>query len=272
MCAECGRLTWREAVPASPHRTADDETPQRDCPHCGRRDWIDLRRESTALAIRQGEQGVAAAASPAMEAVRNAGFGVIVGAFVGLAATNSFLVGAILAGMAGVAGGLSSYRMRHRALPPKPALPDRWALALPPAGAPTQVTSGRASSTELLRSPLTGRACVAYEVGLRQDAQPTGPLETWALLEQRVAPLDVDGMRVDPVAIFVELPRECLGQLSPEGVEAPAIEWLEERGFSAVGSSLFVYESIIGPDAPISIAISSDGATLSLAPPSRRSR
>lgn len=262
LCSECGRLTWPDAGSASPHRSSD-QTPQRaECPHCESRAWIDLRRESTALAIREGEEGFAAAESESVEVLRKAGLGVVVGSFVGILATGSLWAGLIVALLAGIAGGLAGVRLRRMSVPPKRTLPDRWSLALPPSSGTTTTVEGVADNVELLRSPLTGRACVAFEVGLREDLNSTGELSSWALLEQRVASMSVAGIAVDPAVTFVELPRESLGELAPESLDAAAVEWLLERGFTPVGSTLTVFESVLPPEARLSLAQSSVGAVL----------
>lgn len=262
LCSECGRLTWPDAGAASPHRMSE-QTPQlADCPHCDSRAWIDLRRESTAIAIREGEQGVAAAESASVDILRKAGLGVVVGSFVGILATSSLLAGFCIAMLAGVAGGLAGVRLRRMSVPPKRTLPDRWSLALPPASEGAAVVEGVAEDVELLRSPLTGRTCVAFEVGLRQDLNSTGHLSSWALLEQRVSTMRIDGTPVEPAATFVEIPRESLGELAPEILDAAAVEWLLERGFTPVGSNLIAYESVVLPSARLSLVWGPKGAVL----------
>lgn len=253
-------MDWPDAV--SPHRASEGTDPRGPCPHCDARAWIDLRRESTALAIRQGEDGNAVAASPITEALSNAALGVIVGAFVGLLGTTTLAGGAAVALLAGAAAGLTTYRQRQEVLPPRPPLPDRWALALPPASPATTVVRGVAQCGDRLRSPLTGRTCIAYEVGLRRDDDVHGELPTWALLEQRVAPIRIGDTTLSPESVFVELPRESLGQLSPEDFDEPAIAWLRERGFSVVGSPLIAYESVLVPEADVVAELSDQGARL----------
>ncbi len=262
LCSECGRLTWPEAAATSPHRASAQDEFAVPCPHCTARAWIDLRRESTALAIREGEQGVAQSESASVDTLRKAGLGVIFGSFVGVIATSSVVAGLTIAGLCGLAAGLAAVRLRKISVPAKRTLPDRWALALPPSQEPERHVQGSPRVDELIRSPLTGRACLAYEVGLREDDDAAGELHSWALLEQRVAAFEVDGVSVEPEETFVEVARERLGAFSTEELDAPAIEWLTERGFSAVGSTLVVYESIVPPDVQVSLGLSSGSATL----------
>lgn len=262
LCSECGRLTWPGAGSASPHRSSGLAPQEAECPHCQSRAWIDLRRESTALAIREGEQGFAAAESASVDILRKAGLGVVVGSFVGIIATNSLLVGLCMALLAGVAGGLAGVRLRRMSVPSKRTLPDRWSLALPPATEATSTVEGVAQDVELLRSPLTGRECVAFEVGLREDLNGAGELSSWALLEQRVASMSIAGAVVNPASTFVELPRESLGELAPESLDTAAVEWLLERGFTPVGSNLTVFESVLLPEGLLSLVQSSQGAVL----------
>ncbi len=262
LCSECGRLGWPDSGAASPHR-ASDHAPQRaECPHCQSQAWIDLRRESTAIAIREGEQGLAAAESASVDILRKASLGVVVGSFVGILATSSLLAGLCSALLAGIAGGLAGVRLRKMSAPPERTLPDRWSLALPPATEGTTTVEGEASDVEFLRSPISGRACVAYEVGLRADLNGAGELPTWALLEQGVASMSISGTVVDPAATFVELQREPLGELAPDALDAAALEWLLERGFSPVGSNLVVFESVLLPEGRLSLSLSPQGAVL----------
>ena len=265
-------MTWPDAGSASPHRTSEQAPHRAECPHCQSRAWIDLRRESTAIAIREGEQGFAAADSASVDILRKAGLGVVVGLFVGVLATNSVVAGLCIAALAGVAGGLAGARLRKMSAAPKRTLPDRWSLALPPAAETTTTTEGIAQQVELLRSPLTGRSCVAYEVGLRDDLDRTDELSSWALLEQRVASMSIGGVVVNPSATFVELSRESLGELDPQNLDAAAVEWLLERGFTPVGSTLTVFESVLLPQASLSLVQSSQGAVLRESGPRRGSR
>ncbi len=265
LCSECGRLEWPDQTAASPHRATDGVEQHRACPHCEARAWIDLRRESTALAIRQGEEGGAARESVWADTGRKAGIGLIIGSILGLLVTSSLWAGTLVALLSGAAVGLGALRLRRISMAPPSPLPDRWSLALPPAEPMTETHRGRPEVTETLRAPLTGRACVAYEVGLRADGDADGELSSWALLEQRVAAQTVDGCSVDPDATFARPPREYLGELSPQLLDAAGMEWLAERGFSAVGSNLRVYESIVPVDADVELSRGDAGATLALA-------
>lgn len=265
LCSECGRLEWPEPVSASPHRMTEEVERRPACPHCESQAWIDLRRESTALAIRLGEEGIASGESALVDTMRKAGLGVIVGSFVGILATSSLLVGGLVAGLAGVAGGLASVRLRKMSAAPTPVLPDRWSMALPPSQPPTEVVRGVPECAAVLHSPLTGRPCVAYEIGLREDDDGQGELATWALLEQRVASMRIGERDVDPQVTFADVPRESLGELSPQLLDAAALEWLAERGYSAVGSSLRVFESIVPPDTEVVFSRGEAGAVLSRA-------
>lgn len=262
LCSECGRLTWPELGSESPHRSSGEAPHRAQCPHCQSRAWIDLRRESTALAIGQGELDLAAADSPLVDSLRKAGLGIVVGSFIGLVATNSLVLGGSIAALAGLAGGLAAVRLRRMSVPAKRTLPDRWSLALPPAAPTTGTVEGVAQDAELLRSPLTGRSCVAFEVGLRQDRNVTGEMSSWALLEQRVAPMSVGGATVNPGRTFVEVSRERLGELTAEVLGAAAVEWFLERGFSAIGSNMTVFESVLLPEGRLSLTQSPDGCVL----------
>lgn len=212
--------------------------------------------------IREGEQEFAAADSPLVDTLRKVGLGVIVGSFLGILATGSLVVGLGIATLAGAAGGLAAVRLRRVSMPVQRTLPDRWSLALPPATPTATTVEGVAEGPERLRSPLTGRSCLAFEVGLRSDLNGTGELSSWALLEQRVAPMSIAQTPVNPETTFVEISRELLGELAPDSLDAAAVEWLLERGFPAVGSNLLAYESVLLPEERLSLVQSPEGALL----------
>jgi len=266
VCGECGQLAWPdEAAATLPHRRgADDRAHGRpDCTHCGQDSWIDLGRESTALALRQGETLEARAATTGHTRVLGqVSLGAVVGGFIGVIAAGLTWPAAIVTVCAGAAAGLSAAAQARRLLPGPRTLPDRWSLALPPSGAARDVTGPAEATEELVRAPLSGRMCVAYEVGLRRDASPDDSLNEWALLEQRVAPMRIGDTEVDPARTFVDLPRQLHGRLGEVDVDDAAVTYLRDRGFSMQGCSLYAFENVLEPQEPVVLSTMESGAVL----------
>lgn len=272
LCAECGWLDWRSSGDVSPHRQAADAHRDVSCPHCQACAWLDLRRDSTALVIREGEEGLAAAPSRTSDVLRSSALGVVAGTFLGVLATSSLVIGAAVAGLCGVAAGLAGLRLRRLSVAPARSLPDRWSLALPAHSDRVESLCGVPQCTEPLRAPISGRRCLAWEVGLRADDHADGDLASWALLEQRVASLVVQEHAVHPEETFVALKRTCVGPFSIESVDPPALEWLRDRGFTAVGSTLFLYESIVPLEAKVEVEVAEGTSTLRYEAPDSATR
>lgn len=268
VCAECGQLGWpSEGGDAQPHRRDAVETTayREPCSHCGERSWIDLGRESTALMLRQhDEDDVDGRGLGGGQVVRDGAVGAVVGAAVGIIVLYPSVVGVlVMAFLVAMLSGAWSLRQHQRHAPRPTSLPARWAMALAPAGPVAEVVSGPVHAAgELLTAPLSGRRCVAYEVGLRHDGQATAAASTWALLEQRVAPLGVGAQRVEPPAVHLALARERLGARSTVALDEAAEAFLRQRGFGARSTELELFETIIEPDATVQLELTAHGATL----------
>jgi hypothetical protein len=126
--------------------------------------------------------------------------------------------------------------------------PRRWVMQRKP----TSMVPWR-TETKLygptLRAPLTGRACVAYEVRVAWDGRPASEPSTWALVEQHTAGLVAEGDPLPCPAIHLDLPREVV-ELPPEGPARDlAATYLRSRGLDPYDDSFTYYESIIEPGA-----------------------
>jgi hypothetical protein len=75
--------------------------------------------------------------------------------------------------------------------------PNGWSYAPLPRGSVLDRLEGRVAADRTLVAPLSGRECVAYELGVRRDAKRDDEAWSWTLLEQRSARLEVGGRRVE---------------------------------------------------------------------------
>lgn len=265
VCGECGQLDWPEEVSsAQPHRRdgADGAARTEECSHCGEHAWIDVGRETTALMLHQHEERAAEGRIDWMGVARVGVGGGTVGAFAGMFIGTLGGV-SLLAGLSAVLAGAWVVR-QHRRLAPEPSsLPSRWAMALPPAGPVGEVVRGPARpSGELLTAPLSGRRCVAYEVGVRHDDGGSAPASTWVLLEQRVAALEVGGQHVEPSTTHLALARQYLGPHGTVELDAAAEVFLRQRGLGSQSTALELFETIVEPEAEVVLERAEHGATL----------
>lgn len=267
MCGSCGRLRWPDRGLGAPHRreAAGPEPERLPCTHCDETLWLDLGRPSTALALRSVEHDRAQARGSfpltfMATVLMGVPFGWFLALIVGAGAWPQLLAG----GLGGLLGGLIALR-GHRSVgaDEASALPARWAMALPPTAAPQQHARGEAVATgEPLRAPLSGRPCLAWEVGARPDDRADAPAQTWWLIEQRLCALEVDGVALDPERTYLERPRARLGTLGSLELDDSAQAFLRQRGISAEAGEVHLFETIVEPGAEVEVSVGPDGARL----------
>ncbi len=271
ICTCCGYLELTGPLaPAAgdPMRRAPVE-PSRArgrCPGCGERAWADPLLEATALALRGAEDrlepGAHVVLDPERDAVRRAG---VVG--------YALLVLAPLAWLAWLAQGLANgtvvlmlvaatalaigtrtvlVLLRHRPRRAPRIAPMRWHLALPTNTAMRDDAVGPVRARErLLDAPLTGRPCVAYELGVRGDGELDAAAHTWLLLEQRSIPFAV-GTRTFPAnAVRLELPRTRVGLAHLDREQVATL--FRARALAGTPERWFVTESILVPDTTVTV-------------------
>ncbi len=262
LCVHCRRLVERPA--AAGYRLAPDDPGQ--CPSCGEPGLVDPRQSNTATALQamDDEEQVARRSQGSRLAVRGA---TVVGMTLGAAIAMTLLVAlyfgvgrghqvfSVLALMAGVLTlvpvGLVGLRATSRlwsSTRPLPR-PARWALT---AASPRLhgIARGPAECDVPLTAPLTGRPCVAYEVGVREDTDVDGALGTWLLLEQRCADLSVGGHAVVGSKAALVIRRE---PYASEGRDDKLRHLLTVRGLATGQTSPFVYESVVHPGATVDL-------------------
>jgi hypothetical protein len=131
-------------------------------------------------------------------------------------------------------------------------------MALPTARGGQAVASGPALAEATLVAPLSGRACVAYEVAVRHDANADAELSTWALVEQRHVALEIGGTRLDADDAHLDLPRELHVVRDPARVQ----QYLRERGVDPHATELVIFETIVEPGATVRMRVSANGSTI----------
>lgn len=242
-CTECGfqisselsKDPYREPSSAEPR----DRRPEGPCQCCGERAWANLREGGVveALIERDDER------QSTRDARRNgviklaclAGWSVMVAmlAF----GTDGVIIWPLAAGttLLMLQGAYREYVSGQRA-----PYPNSWSHQQAPKGRVRTRHEGPVAADSLLRAPLSGRVCVAYELGVRHDSDPEAESWSWTLLEQRSAP----GLTVKDVSSerpYLRLQREIhRGALS----EA-ARKQLRMRGLDPSRPGYTLFESIV---------------------------
>ena len=224
---------------------------------------MDLGHDSIASRLRDQEESRVALRKRNRDALRYGALATVCGAAWG-ANTGGGLMFVVVAGsFAGLVAGLSLYYVARPDPGPPSSLPTRWALALPPRASVTDVVRGPARPVdEVLSAPFTGRRCAAYEVGVRFDRRASAELNSWALLEQRIAPMTVDDRAVDVGATHLELPRHRLGRSSKVPLDEAAVVFLRQRGLDAHTLTFELFESIVEVDEGVELRTTRDGMSV----------
>ncbi|HET6584231.1 MAG TPA: hypothetical protein VFG69_12300 [Nannocystaceae bacterium] len=263
MCTACGYLevpadmAWSARDPLRSEGGADPR--EAPCRHCGAREWADLGDATTIAALRHVDAAEAPTrVSASMRALRRLwavtrgvsglaiGAALVVGLLTSTLAQGGLLIllypGIVALVIVVVATVVDAFRdVRDARAAPMPA---RWRLALPEARTPLATVTGLARADgPLLRAPLTDRACLAYELGIRIDDDPGAPEATWLLLEQRSTAFVIREHRFPPDTVRLDLERTRVEPSALDEDRVGAI--MRARGFLATDTSLAVFESIV---------------------------
>lgn len=251
LCDACG---WLEDGPTAgdPMRSDRDSAEPGPCPSCHGKSWIDLRKESLALAYRESE-----AFGGQLLAARGRRFGLWGGAIVSTAALVTMAayfpeaMGSPAATMTAFVLvwtliGTSIAALVRRARPGR-ARPRRWRRPL----SRSTMTNARGSDVQgvvegeaKLQTPLGRDQCVAWSVQVWND---DGQL----LDEQHHAALTVDGVDLPSDSVALDLvPRR---QLHPAANDEGFVRFMARRGLSPHDSSLRIYESHLVPGVPVTL-------------------
>ncbi len=272
MCTACGFLelpadmAWHGRDPLRSEGGVDPRTMA--CRHCGAREWADLGDGATIAALRHVDAAEAPTrVSAGIRTLRRAwavtrgvsglaiGAALLVGLVTSTLATGGLLVvmypmlvGLAIVVIATVVDAIRDVR------DDRPAhAPARWHLALPEAKAPLVENAGVAHAIgPLLRAPLTGRACVAYELAIRTDDDAGAPESTWLLLEQRSTAFTVGDHRYPADSVRLDLARTRVEPAALDEDRVGAI--VRARGFLTTDTTLALFESIVPDATPIEVA------------------
>ena len=149
--------------------------------------------------------------------------------------------------------------------------PARWRWATEPGALFSEITDTVTTDDELLRAPLSGRPCVAYEVVARADHVRDGESGTWLLADQHACDLHVGDVRIPGSPIRLRpRPRTPIDPTSDR-----ARGYLRERGL-APGEVSRMFETIVEPaetvrarprrGAPVQLRVDGDEGTPDPAP------
>jgi hypothetical protein len=257
-CGTCGQLQWPASAAAGDPLRRDPEvspTDARPCTACGNRGFVDLASKGMARALVDAEMHDRAIRSAAVRrVVRGVVLGVVsLGAVwwlrdVGLLAVSAFGLGVIC-----LARACASLRAAFG----RSAMPRRWSTAHPPRALrprPRPWLANAVVNGTPMAAPLSGRPCLGYEVAV---AWGSGAPRPWALLEQRVSDLEVDGARLSGRAVGLELPRESF-EVSASRAPAHVVQYLRARGLELTDDVLAIYESVLEPGASVAVARQGD--------------
>lgn len=251
LCSACGWL--EEGIAGDPmRRLADDEVPSSPCPACHASAWVDLRRQSTALAYREAE---ALDHRRRVDAGRN--HGVWIGALTSAAVTCGLMLagpGLVVAGEAVVALFVATWvvtwlavRALVRRARPGRARPRRWRLPLPhPLARRHRAVRGTVEGDASLRAPLSQAPCLGWT------------LQVWSrdellLDEQHHTALVVDGEAFAPDSVVLALASQ---EQRPEVGDPAFARFLQRRGLSSHDPALRVREACLV--AGTAVALGSD--------------
>ena len=179
-----------------------------------------------------------------------------VGLFLGVMLAQLFLgTGAFMpAGLTTIATVLAAVaiirRMYELGGPPRPrALPMRWRWALP-SPEPVRLQNDPITlSGDPLIAPLSGRPCLAYDVGVRSDADGRAPLGTWHLIEQHTAELRSLERTVGAGKAWLDLTERSIFEPDSDAGRHRVERFLRERGFTPHDHSVF--ETIVPAEATV---------------------
>ncbi len=267
----CGYLEL-DAVPmppaGDPMRTAPREAAlfpatRPSCPACGHDAWADPRLESTAQVLR-GTRTRELAVVVQRPSIAVAGaqvfFSLGMLAWLLWAATHPLRgsqVGfAALAALLGtVVASKSVYEafaaMRPRS--PEALPPERWHLALPVATRMRGDAHGPARPLgDLIGAPLTGRTCIAYELGVLTNVDVANREATWLLREQRSTAFAVGTTSFPENSVRLRIPAQSLDRASLDPDRLARV--LNERAFSLSDTDIVLVESIIAPGDLVTVA------------------
>lgn len=249
LCSGCGWL--EEGTVGDPMRRVadDDAAPSSPCPACHASAWVDLRRQSTALAYRDAEAFDQRGRDDA-----GRGHGVWIGALTSTTVTCGLLLagpGFVVAAEAVVALFVATWvvtwlgvRALVRRARPSRARPRRWRLPQPrPLARRRRAVRGTVQGDACLQAPLRQAPCLGWT------------LQVWSrdellLEEQQHAGFTVDGETFAPDSVVLALAWQ---ELRPEVGDQAFSRFLQRRGLSPHDPALRVREACLVAGATVDV-------------------
>ncbi|MBA3546037.1 MAG: hypothetical protein H0T76_06120 [Nannocystis sp.] len=263
LCMVCGRLG--DPAPDRPYRTDPGNRTPEPCAHCGQTALTDLAPATTALALADALERDRPERSPLAHrlalrlvtvtaaALSIGGFTLFILMLTTFGSGRGWQVASALAGVMIVLFGGPGTLLLGRAIrrtwrrtTPR-RLPARWRYCLPVAGAPGRTVEGRvACEGALLTAPISGRRCVAFEVGLREDDDADAHPGTWLLLEQRCVAFRIGDMDLAADGACFMLAHRSIAWPQPGPDRDRAALFLRTRGFVVSEATMFrVFEVVV---------------------------
>ncbi|HLT38214.1 MAG TPA: hypothetical protein VK034_18140 [Enhygromyxa sp.] len=264
LCMSCGHLS--EPRVGDPMRSEAQVGP-RPCGMCGASGLVDLRQTPMVHSLSALES---TDINPSRARWVGKTFGVlgVVGAIAGmialfgpalLDALDRLEAGFMLVSLGVVASVLFARAVSSLLGPStrRRTLPRRWRMPrrarLPGATTHGRVRGQVETASELLRAPLSGRPCVAYEVAVRDDADASASSPSWRLLEQDSVGFRVNEVEVAPGEALLKLRREPFSNGVIGSENETTRRFMRTRGLLA-SEDVFVYETILAPGAPCTVS------------------
>ena len=258
-CGNCGFLQWAEGAGDEAKRTIGAA-----CPACGANAWVDLGHLDSANALRDAEAHDRMTPFPWME--RRAKLLVTLGSLAGgalsvlaFAATvsdfNDVVPFSVFLGMA-TAGALRmgvypavKYRLFEMMDRRAGTHPARWRIPIPIVATNSprsdEVQGEVRAEGPLLRTPVTDRECIAYEISILFDVQGDARGPRWVLEEEASTGFSIGGRSVDAGTATLEIPLEAVDLKPGEEHRKACARFLRERGLFFADGEFEFFESVV---------------------------
>lgn len=249
LCMNCGYL-------------GDKNQSESTCPGCDLQKWTDLRNIGIAEQIREmenRERQLVPAKVKKQSGLISSLLSILVGGVVawlsysaGLSIEYMIVYGAAAFIVTFVLSWfVSNYLFTMSYFSKRRRFPSRWRLPVPlPAkdAIPSQTLKGPVKAQgELLKSPISGRDCVGYEVSVLFDVAGDKRPPMWVLEEERTVPFQIGGEVIEADRVTLELPPTMVGDEENLEQEKKIGLFLRQRGLFVSEGFYKVFEAIIEP-------------------------
>ncbi|PRQ07860.1 hypothetical protein [Enhygromyxa salina] len=264
-CAECGFQVPphpveidRHAYRALAEDRPADRRPQHPCEGCGASNtWANLRAGAVVEAlITQDETRRSTSGARRSGLVKVAGL--LVWGLLGALTIKDIGGWILLPIMAGTAWVMLHAAYVEYASGRRARFANSWRHEPRPRGRTRARLRGRLHGERALRAPLSGRACLAYELGVRHDTDVAADPWTWTLLEQRSAA----GLSIDGVAVAQQPYLRLQRRVYTHELSAAARDELRKRGLDPTRPGYTLFETIVEAAEPVTVKVQRTGTLL----------